>query len=43
MPIKTNEQGELLCPSCGGNYLHHERVTVYDRREDAERNVANPT
>ena len=23
---------ELLCPDCGGNYLHHERVEVFVRR-----------
>lgn len=27
--------GELQCPSCGCNYLHHERVEVFDRAEDA--------
>jgi hypothetical protein len=31
------ENGVLLCPKCGGNYLHHGRTTVFDRREDAER------
>ena len=25
---------ELLCPSCGGNFLHHERVEVFERAED---------
>lgn len=25
----------LLCPRCGSNNLHHGRVTVYDRGEDA--------
>lgn len=27
--------GELICPSCGGLYLHHERVEVFQRNEDA--------
>jgi len=27
---------ELKCPSCGGNYLHHESVEVWERGEDAE-------
>lgn len=27
--------GELQCPSCGCNYLHHGRVEVFDRAEDA--------
>ena len=27
--------GALLeCPACGGNYLHHERVEVFEREED---------
>lgn len=26
---------ELLCPSCGFNYLHHDRVDVFERSEDA--------
>jgi hypothetical protein len=26
----------LSCPNCRGEYLHHEVVTVYDRREDAD-------
>ena len=25
----------LKCPSCGFNYLHHERVEVFERKEDA--------
>lgn len=27
---------ELLCPNCGFNYLHHEKVDVFERSEDAE-------
>jgi hypothetical protein len=27
----------LTCPRCGGWYLHHNQVTVYDRHEDAPR------
>ena len=26
----------LLCPSCGGNYLHHDKVEVFERDDDAE-------
>ena len=27
--------GSLLeCPACGGNYLHHEKVEVFERVED---------
>ncbi len=25
---------ELECPKCKGNYLHHEKVEVFDRHED---------
>lgn len=27
---------ELLCPSCGFNYLHHEQVEIFEREEDQE-------
>ncbi len=30
---------ELLCPSCGGNYLHHDRVDIYERGEDGSYGV----
>lgn len=37
--IKTNDwsdtASELRCPRCDSAYLHHEGVTVYDRKEDA--------
>ena len=26
----------LVCPCCGEDYLHHETVTVFSRKEDAE-------
>lgn len=26
---------ELLCPNCGFNYLHHDRVEIFERSEDA--------
>jgi len=26
---------ELKCPACGGNYLHHEIIEIWDRVEDA--------
>ena len=36
-PIESSQTGwTLLCPCCGGDYLHHVGVVVYDRpREDA--------
>ena len=30
---------ELKCPSCGNNYLHHEKVEVFERSEDAEKGL----
>ena len=27
----------LLCPHCGGYYLHHMTTEVFERREDAEK------
>ena len=24
----------LICPLCGGNYLHHESIDVFERKED---------
>jgi len=34
--LKFNEYdegfgSELLCPACGGNYLHHTRTEIFDR------------
>jgi hypothetical protein len=40
--IRTDENNELLCPNCKGNYLHHDTVAVYSRSEDAE-NVTQTT
>lgn len=34
---QTTELGStLLCPSCGGNYLHHDKIEVFEREPDAE-------
>ena len=30
---------ELGCPSCGGGYLHHDGVQVFDRGEDAPKGL----
>lgn len=27
---------ELLCPRCGTNYMHHEKVDIFERSEDAK-------
>ena len=34
-----NVDRPLLCPRCGGEYLHHECVTVFNRSEDNEETV----
>lgn len=30
-----NGDGWLLCPSCGDHYTHHDRVIVFERKEDS--------
>lgn len=38
--ISIGVEGLLSCPVCGGQYLHHGKVTVYDRdQEDADGTV----
>ena len=32
----TDSDGGLQCAHCGGDYLHHYEVTVFERDEDAE-------
>ena len=32
--VTVDDLNELLCPSCGGEYLHHYRIEVSDRGED---------
>lgn len=29
-------EANLQCPACGGDYLHHHKVEVFDRKPDAE-------
>ena len=29
----------LICPLCDGNYLHHNLIEVFERREDAEKGM----
>jgi hypothetical protein len=31
--------GELLCRSCGSNYLHQDRIEVFERGEDQKHGV----
>ena len=37
--VKTQDWGMhaslLLCPSCGSFYLHHSKITAFDRGEDS--------
>ena len=30
---------ELVCPSCSGNYLHHDRVDIFERGEDQDKGI----
>ncbi|WP_193090875.1 hypothetical protein [Halomonas colorata] len=30
---------ELQCPNCKGNYLHHDRVEIFERQEDAKTGI----
>jgi hypothetical protein len=32
--IQVSEDAQLYCPGCGSVNLHHELVTVFNRRED---------
>lgn len=32
---QEGEGAELLCPNCGFNFLHHSRVEIFERKEDA--------
>lgn len=34
MQIKVKDDGSLHCPACDYEYLHHERIEVYERDED---------
>ena len=38
-PYNANYGSELRCPSCGSNYLHHEKVEIFDRGEDEEKGL----
>lgn len=31
---QENVGAEILCPSCGGKYLRHERIELFEREED---------
>lgn len=35
-PPGNGYDAELLCPNCNGNFLHHDRVEVFERGEDQE-------
>ena len=32
----SNNETELNCPSCGFNYLKHEKVEIFEREEDGD-------
>lgn len=38
--LEFNEHNELLCPECKGNYLHQDKVVVFNpEQEDAKEGV----
>ena len=36
----STKDGLLLCPTCGFDYLHHDRVTTHSRAEDEDEDAA---
>jgi len=36
---ESNYYPILLCPRCGGDYLHHREVEVFERREDEDQGL----
>jgi|WetSurMetagenome_2_1015567.scaffolds.fasta_scaffold700606_2 hypothetical protein len=37
--VRIRTDGELICPSCGGDNLHQVRVEVFEREEDKQTGV----
>jgi coenzyme F420-reducing hydrogenase gamma subunit len=31
----ASDSGELLCPACRDTYLHHDKIEIFERKEDA--------
>ena len=38
-PPQGGYDAELLCPSCGSNFLNHERVEIFERAEDTNHGI----
>lgn len=38
-PYEEGYGAELKCPSCGFNYLHHNKVEIFECGEDAKQGV----
>jgi hypothetical protein len=38
-PPQGGYEAELLCPKCKSNYLHHHRVEIFERTEDADQGI----
>ena len=38
-PPGNGYDAELLCPSCGGNFLHHDRFEAFECNEDQESGI----
>ena len=34
--MKLSEDGEVLCPRCGSQYLHQNKVEVWDRKGESQ-------
>ncbi len=37
---QVDDDGRLVCPGCGGYYLHHDEVVIVERAEDAPTGMA---
>ena len=37
--VEVTANNNLLCPNCGGEYMHHTSVVVFDREEDEEKSL----
>ena len=35
-PSHCDTSHPLRCPNCGGEYLHHNKIEIFERNEDAE-------
>ena len=38
--VKYSQDGNVCCPYCGNDYLHHKDVVIYNRTEDSAEGLA---